>query len=72
MELVDSIILFLMSNEQPIQLVYLNGDQFEVNKQAVDIIKHLPGPIIAVSVAGNYRTGKVGLSFAVIPPKWKF
>lgn len=45
--------------ETAIPLVTVNGEEkFEINKQAIEMLSHIKGPIGVISVAGMYRTGK--------------
>lgn len=32
--------------------------EYEINEEVQEMLRHLPGPIGVVSVAGMYRTGK--------------
>jgi hypothetical protein len=44
--------------EQSIQLINFNEDIFEINQEALNIIKSIEDEIIVVSVVGKARTGK--------------
>ena len=44
--------------EESLQLIGFNGNQYEVNKQALDIISSIEDEIIVVSIVGKAKTGK--------------
>lgn len=44
--------------EESLPLIYFKGNAFELNREALDIIKSIEEEIIVVSVVGKARTGK--------------
>ena len=44
--------------EQPIPLITVKDSSFQINPQAIEILKAVEGPLIVLGVAGLYRTGK--------------
>lgn len=44
--------------EQSVQLIEFKGDKFEINEEALEIIRGIEDEIIVVSVVGKARTGK--------------
>ena len=49
-----------------IPLVTMQENKFTVNPDALAILREIPGPIVVVGVAGQYRTGKSFLLNRVI------
>jgi hypothetical protein len=44
--------------DKPLQLIEFNGDRFELNQEALQIISSIEEDIVVVAIVGKARTGK--------------